>query len=161
MNKNWVWGFLLLTSLSGCKVCEDLDAKICTDLGAEDCKIWKEKQLNFTVLAAKSPSRGALKTLIFGEGAEFCRSADSSSVYPKMLAGAKGQVAAYKDSAAKIAADNDKRAKEKVLRDAANAKRVQELELRKAANQKAIEERDAKIAQREAEAAAKKAGAAK
>lgn len=37
-------GVLLLALLPSCNNCEALEAKICEDLGAEDCKLWKDAQ---------------------------------------------------------------------------------------------------------------------
>jgi hypothetical protein len=33
---------LASTALGGCNACEKLEEKICGDLGADDCAIWKE-----------------------------------------------------------------------------------------------------------------------
>lgn len=88
----------------GCNVCEDLDARVCADLGAEDCALWKEQGLNYAA-QAKSRPRGAIKELLFGADAQTCQSAGSDAVYPKILEGAKMQVAALrKVEAAKAAA---------------------------------------------------------
>ncbi|MEZ4461504.1 MAG: hypothetical protein R3E66_17645 [bacterium] len=44
-NKLMMLGVVSLTAFGsvGCgKVCDQLETKMCTDLGEEDCKIWKE-----------------------------------------------------------------------------------------------------------------------
>lgn len=80
---------------TGCNVCEDLDARMCEDLGAEDCALWREKGLNF-VAQAKSRPRSALKDMLFGADAQTCRSAGSDAVYSQILQGTKAQVAALR-----------------------------------------------------------------
>ncbi len=34
--------FIALSSIGCGKVCDELETRMCTDLGPEDCKIWKE-----------------------------------------------------------------------------------------------------------------------
>lgn len=88
----------------GCNVCEDLDTRMCADLGEEDCALWKEQGLNF-VAQAKTRPRAGLKQLLFGPDANSCQSAGSDAVYPQILEGAKMQIAALrKAEAAKAAA---------------------------------------------------------
>ncbi len=40
MKKTLILGIILLMTMIGCKPCSDLEAKICTDLGAK-CEKWK------------------------------------------------------------------------------------------------------------------------
>ncbi|WP_155798210.1 hypothetical protein [Sorangium cellulosum] len=79
----------------GCNVCEDLDARMCEDLGAEDCALWREKGMNF-VAQAKSRPRRMLKDALFGADSQTCQSAGSDAVYSQILQATKTQVAAYR-----------------------------------------------------------------
>lgn len=79
----------------GCNVCEDLDTRMCEDLGAEDCALWREKGLNF-VAQAKSRPRRMMKDTLFGADAQTCESAGSDAVYPQILQATKAQVAAVR-----------------------------------------------------------------
>ncbi|WP_438015409.1 hypothetical protein WMF18_31675 [Sorangium sp. So ce315] len=79
----------------GCNVCEDLDARMCGDLGAEDCALWRENGLNFTA-QAKSRPRRMLRDTLFGADAQTCESAGSDAVYSQILQATKAQVAAVR-----------------------------------------------------------------
>lgn len=84
----------------GCNVCEETDAKFCADLGAEDCALWKEKELNFVARAEKEgPGRRQfVQSLVFGKGSAVCQSATNDAVYPQMLKAFKDSVAALRAS---------------------------------------------------------------
>lgn len=84
-----------LVLLTGCNVCEDLDTRMCTDLGAEACETWKAQGMNFTAQAKTRP-RNALKALFFGADAQTCQSAGSSTVYPTILDSTKKALGASK-----------------------------------------------------------------
>ncbi len=94
------WKKLLLTALvcgyaMGCNVCEDLDARVCKDLGKEDCALWKENGLNYTAQAKKGGGRRSmLKSVVFGPGATMCRSAGKEPAYSRMLEATKEALAA-------------------------------------------------------------------
>ncbi|WP_437776897.1 hypothetical protein [Sorangium sp. So ce1097] len=79
----------------GCNVCEDLDTRMCEDLGAEDCALWREKGLNFAA-QAKSRPRKMLKDTLFGADAQTCESAGSDAVYSQILQATKAQIAALR-----------------------------------------------------------------
>jgi len=79
--------------LAGCNVCEDLDARVCADLGEEDCAYWKSKDLNFTKTATGGRQK-LFKSLLFGDGAETCRGLGSDAAYGPMLDGTKQAIAA-------------------------------------------------------------------
>ncbi|WP_236644451.1 hypothetical protein [Sorangium cellulosum] len=79
----------------GCNVCEDLDARMCADLGAEDCALWREKGMNF-VAQAKSRPRRMMKDTLFGADAQTCESAGSDAVYSQILQATKTQMAAFR-----------------------------------------------------------------
>lgn len=84
-------------ALTGCNVCEDTDAKFCADLGAEDCALWKEKELNFVAQAENGGGREKFpRSLIFGKGSTMCQSATNDAVYPQMLKAYKDQIAAVR-----------------------------------------------------------------
>lgn len=92
---------ILLGAAAGCDVCGDLDERMCTDLGAEDCAVWKENKMTFTDQAEGSHSggrRSGLKRLLFGEGSGVCSSAGNDAVYPQMLASMKQAVGAMRKS---------------------------------------------------------------
>lgn len=93
---NWRTLILLggLASL-GCNVCEDLDTRMCDDLGADDCTIWKEEQLNYTAQAKTRP-RKFLQSLVFGADSTTCEAAGRDDVYPKILDATKLQIAAIR-----------------------------------------------------------------
>lgn len=79
----------------GCNVCEDLDARVCADLGEADCAYWKSKELNFTKTATQGRQK-LIKSLIFGDGAETCRALGSDAAYGPMLEGTKQSIAAQR-----------------------------------------------------------------
>ncbi len=87
-------------ALSGCNVCQDVDAKVCADLGPQDCALWKEKGFDFVTRAEEEGPRRRqfLRDLVFGKGSSTCQSATHDAVYPQMLAGFKAQVAAARAS---------------------------------------------------------------
>lgn len=78
----------------GCKnVCEDLDARMCADLGAEDCAVWKEQGKTFAGQAKQRP-RKFLRDTLFGPDAQSCESAGSEPTYSQILAATKVSIAA-------------------------------------------------------------------
>lgn len=89
-------------TLSGCNVCEDLDAKVCADLGEADCAYWKSKELNFTKTATQGRQK-LIKSLVFGDGAETCRAIGSDAAYGPMLEGTKQSIAAQRKADEAIA----------------------------------------------------------
>jgi hypothetical protein len=90
---------LLIVGVSSlaCNVCEDLDERVCGDLGPEDCTVWKEKELNFTAQAKTRPRR-FLRSLLFGPDAESCRAAGSEPAYSQIVAGLKAQMPALRQA---------------------------------------------------------------
>ncbi len=90
---------LLLGIVAGCDVCADLDERMCKDLGAEDCALWKENKLTFSDQSSSSGGRrGALKSLLFGDGSGVCSSAGNDAVYPQMVSSMKQAVAALRQA---------------------------------------------------------------
>lgn len=47
-----------LLALSGCNNCEALEQKICEDLGAEDCELWKKANGPATLTSGNRSGRG-------------------------------------------------------------------------------------------------------
>lgn len=47
-----------LWALSGCNNCEALEQKICEDLGAEDCSLWKQANGPATLTSGSRANRG-------------------------------------------------------------------------------------------------------
>lgn len=95
-----------LALLAGCDVCGKLDERMCNDLGAEDCALWKENKMTFTDQtegATGGGRRSGLKRLLFGSGSGVCSSAGDDAVYPQMLASMKQALSATR--AAKQAQD--------------------------------------------------------
>lgn len=87
---------LASTLTGGCKnVCEDLDARMCTDLGAEDCALWKEQGLNFVAQAKERP-RKFLRDTLFGPDAQACESAGYDATYQQILQATKAQLTAVR-----------------------------------------------------------------
>lgn len=90
----------------GCNVCEDLDERVCADLGEADCTYWKSKEMNFTKTATGGRQK-MLKSLIFGDGAETCRALGNDAAYSAMLEGTKQSLAAQRkadEATAKVGA---------------------------------------------------------
>jgi hypothetical protein len=92
---------LILTSIAaGCDVCGDLDERMCKDLGAEDCALWKENKLTFSDQSHSGGGgrRSGLKSLLFGDGSGVCSSAGNDAVYPQMLSSMKQAVGALREA---------------------------------------------------------------
>ena len=49
---------ILLWSITGCNNCEVLEEKLCEDLGAEDCRLWKEANGPKALTMGSRPNRG-------------------------------------------------------------------------------------------------------
>lgn len=79
----------------GCNVCEDLDARICADLGETDCAYWKSKELNLTKTQTQGRQK-LIKSLLYGDGAEQCRALGNDAAYGPMLEGIKQSLAAHR-----------------------------------------------------------------
>lgn len=90
----------------GCAVCEDLDARVCEDLGPEDCALLKEQKLNPSaqVKSGRGGRRGWMKELLFGPNGEECRVLGSDASYPQYLEGLKGVLASVRNAGAAAAA---------------------------------------------------------
>ncbi len=89
-------GVALVGVLSGCDSCGKLDERLCADLGAEDCAVWKASGTTFTDQAEQSPGggrRSGLKRMLFGSGGEMCNAASNDAAYPQILSGTKQAVA--------------------------------------------------------------------
>lgn len=89
-------GIAIAAVLSGCDSCGKLDERMCADLGAEDCAVWKENGMTFTDQAEQSPGggrRSGLKRMLFGSGSDVCNAASNDAAYPQILAGTKQAVA--------------------------------------------------------------------
>lgn len=86
----------------GCAVCEDLDARVCEDLGPEDCALLKEHNLNpsASVSSGRRVRRGWMKSLLFGPNGEECRVLGSDASYPQYLEGLKSAVASTRSAEA-------------------------------------------------------------
>lgn len=95
--KRQIWvtlGMGLVLATTGCNVCEDLDKRMCADLGAEDCALWKEAGLNFEAQAAgREGRRGWFKKLFFGGNSAVCKNSGDDAVYPTILSSTKQAVA--------------------------------------------------------------------
>ncbi len=92
---------ITLGFVAGCDVCGKLDERMCTDLGAEDCAVWKENKMTFTDQSANSSGggrRSGLKGLIFGDSSGICTAADNDAVYPQMVSSMKQSVGAIRQS---------------------------------------------------------------
>jgi hypothetical protein len=102
--KQRIWvilGLGMVWATAGCNVCEDLDARMCTDLGAEDCAVWKEAGMNFEAQASGREGRkGWLKKLFFGSNSAVCNSSNDDSVYPTILSSTKQAVAGLRKAKA-------------------------------------------------------------
>lgn len=75
---------------SGCNQCEALEEKLCDDLGAEDCKIWRESNGTDILYSGRRSNR-------------FCFNARFTG-YDPLLQGARAHAAAMK--AARNAAES-------------------------------------------------------
>jgi hypothetical protein len=95
----WFWtsvGITFVGALSGCDSCGKLDERMCADLGAEDCALWKESGMSFTDQAEQSPGggrRSGLKRMLFGSGSDVCNAASNDAAYEQILTGTKQAVA--------------------------------------------------------------------
>jgi hypothetical protein len=90
--------------LGGCNVCADLDNRMCTDLGDESCKLWKEKAMNFEAQAkTRGGRRNFLKSLLFGDDASICEASGKDETYAKILEGTKKSLEALKQAEARSA----------------------------------------------------------
>lgn len=62
-----------LLLLGGCNVCEQLDEKICADLGEEDCAYWTDEMDRAGSPSRSAPGRQkAMKKMLYGENAGVC-----------------------------------------------------------------------------------------
>jgi len=75
--------FIAFSSFGCGKVCDELESRMCTDLGPEDCKIWKE-------------DLGGLESIRAG------RKSDKNCGNIMLVGGYDTMLAAYKDAAEKI-----------------------------------------------------------
>lgn len=90
---------ILLGAAAGCDVCGDLDERMCKDLGAEDCALWRENKLTFSDQSHSGGGRrSGLKSLLFGDGSGVCSSAGNDAVYPQMLSSMKQAVGALRQA---------------------------------------------------------------
>lgn len=81
---------VLIGAAVGCDVCADLDERMCNDLGAEDCALWKENKMTFSdTTKAGGGRRSGLKSLLFGDGSGTCSSSKNDAVYPQILSSTK------------------------------------------------------------------------
>jgi hypothetical protein len=81
---------VVLSAAVGCDVCADLDERMCSDLGAEDCAVWKENNMTFSEKSKSGGGRrSGLKSLLFGDGSGVCSSSKSDAVYPQILSSTK------------------------------------------------------------------------
>ena len=82
----------------GCRPCEELDERICTDLGATECQIWRG-DLAKAGSASTSPVRYSgkyrwLSNLLMGPNGRACGT--QLQQYPQVLAGIRQAVEAQK-----------------------------------------------------------------
>lgn len=90
---------ILLGGIAGCDVCGDLDERMCKDLGAEDCAMWKENKMTFSEQATSGGGRrSGLKSLLFGDGSGVCSSSGSDAVYPQILSSTKQAIGALRQA---------------------------------------------------------------
>jgi hypothetical protein len=73
---------LALFTFGGCNNCEKMTEKLCSDLGAEDCALWKKSGFDQSLMPGGRKVNSACGTMM------------SDAVYPKVLQGARQQVAA-------------------------------------------------------------------
>lgn len=100
---------ILLGAAAGCDVCGDLDERMCKDLGAEDCAVWKENKMTFSEQSSSGGGRrSGLKSLLFGDGSGVCSSAGNDAVYPQMLSSMKQAVGALRQSKKAVEASQAK-----------------------------------------------------
>jgi hypothetical protein len=71
---------LALFLTSGCNNCEKMVEKLCTDLGPEDCALWKKSGLDQSLVPGGRKVNSACGTMM------------SDAVYPNVLKGARQQV---------------------------------------------------------------------
>ncbi len=96
-------GLAALTT--GCNVCADLDERMCADLGAEDCKLWKEQGMNFEAQAkSRGGRRNFVKSLFFGDDATTCEMSGKDPTYGTILDSTKKALEAVRKSKAASAA---------------------------------------------------------
>lgn len=69
-----------LASLASCDPCEDLESKLCRDLGAEDCAIWSTSPVD------KAGIGGETMT------SESCANTQSGPTYERLLSAARAAV---------------------------------------------------------------------
>ncbi len=85
----------------GCAVCEDLDARVCEDLGPEDCALLKEREQNPSAQVRSGRTRrGWMKELLYGPNGDECRTLGSDAAYPQYLEGLKGMLASMRSAEA-------------------------------------------------------------
>jgi hypothetical protein len=77
-------GVAMLLVASGCNNCEKLTQKLCTDLGPEDCAVWKKAGLEESMIPGGRKVNSA------------CGSMMSDAIYPNILQGTRQQVEATK-----------------------------------------------------------------
>ncbi len=88
---------VLGASSAGCSMCEPLEARVCEDLGAEDCQLWRDKGRT-GIPQGRRPERQCMNSRFLpGE-------------YDIVLRAAKTAVEGYKN-AAKIQEENTRAAK--------------------------------------------------
>lgn len=83
-----VWGLVAvvvssLVALSGCNACEKLEEKVCADLGAADCAIWKQAGGPDTLFSGRRQTRACVNMM-------------TGPMYDALLGGARAMVDAQK-----------------------------------------------------------------
>jgi hypothetical protein len=74
---------LMCQGLAACNQCEALEEKLCGDLGAADCALWRKYKGPDALYSGRRQNR-------------FCMNARFGSTYDAMLTGAKAVVASAK-----------------------------------------------------------------
>ena len=101
----WSCALALAAGLGGCRPCDDLDERICSDLGPQDCQVWTEK-LNKVGSASTSPTRFGRRTWIravfMGPNGQACST--QLDMYDETLAAIRTAVQGQKTADAAVAA---------------------------------------------------------
>lgn len=97
-------GLFFALGSAGCRPCDDLDARLCTDLGSKDCAVWQnelDRRGSPSVLEGSSSTgrnmlkgRGLVKDILYGENGELCGRVDATA-YSAVLAGVRLEVSAH------------------------------------------------------------------
>ena len=71
---------VVMIAMASCGPCEELEAKLCHDLGAEDCALWRQPPVGKAGIGSDTMT------------SESCANTQSGPVYDRMLSAARAAV---------------------------------------------------------------------